>query len=179
MLNNFSINLVLYSIGKKLKELFNKPVYINPNQQSTDLPCFFVQLIPNNHIKQIIGKRYLYELSIDIIYLIDYNNNNSYTNFYDIIDILDAETENIDLYKVVAESDEPVKVGSVGCLEKSFSTELGKMSYKFRIPIMTKLVDSETEELRTKLKRVILNLSIKEKGANKDGKSSYKIAIER
>lgn len=177
MLNSFSINLVLYSIGKRLKELFNKPVYINPNQQSTDLPCFFVQLIPNNHIKQIVGKRYQYDLSIDIIYLIDYNNNNSYTEFYGIIDKLDAELEDVDLYKVVEEQDEPVKVGSVGCHEKSFSTELGKMSYKFRIPIMVKLVDMETEELRRKLKRVILDLTINNKEDIKDGKASYKSII--
>lgn len=177
MLNSFSINLVLYSIGKRLKELFDKPVYINPNQQSTDLPCFFVQLIPNNHIKQIVGKRYQYDLSIDIIYLIDYNNNNSYTEFYEIIDKLDAELEDVDLYKVVEELDEPVKVGSVGCHEKSFSTELGKMSYKFRIPIMVRLVDIETEELRRKLKRVILDLTINNKEDIKDGKASYKSII--
>ena len=177
MLNSFSINLVLYSIGKRLKELFNKPIYINPNQQSTDLPCFFVQLIPNNHIKQIVGKRYQYDLSIDIIYLIDYNNNNSYIEFYEIIDKLDAELEDIDLYKVVEEQDEPVKVGSVGCHEKSFSTELGKMSYKFRIPIMVKLVDTETEELRRKLKRVILDLTINNKEDIKDGKTNYKSII--
>lgn len=177
MLNSFSINLVLYSIGKRLKELFNKPIYINPNQQSTDLPCFFVQLIPNNHIKQIVGKRYQYDLSIDIIYLIDYNNNNSYIEFYEIIDKLDAELEDIDLYKVVEEQDEPVKVGSVGCHEKSFSTELGKMSYKFRIPIMVKLVDTETEELRRKLKRVILDLRINNKEDIKDGKTNYKSII--
>lgn len=177
MLNSFSINLVLYSIGKKLKELFNKPVYINPNQQSTDLPCFFVQLIPNNHIKQIIGKRYEFNLSIDIIYLIDYNNNNSYIEFYNIIDKLDAELEDVELYKVIEDSDEPVKIGSVGCHDKSFSTELGKMNYKFRIPIMTKLVDMETEELRRKLKRVILDLTINNKEDIKDGKASYKSII--
>lgn len=157
-MNDFSILLILYSIGKRLKDLFGYPVYINPNQQSTDLPCFFVQLIPNEHLKQIMGNEYEYKLNIDIIYLIDYNKNNSYTEFYEVINKLDAELQNLDVYKII--DNEETKIGSVGCHNNSFTTELGKMNYRFNIPIMARLIDTEEEAGKVKLRELITNLTL-------------------
>lgn len=169
----FTINRILYSIGKVLKDLFNNPIYINPNQQSTELPCFFVQLIPNEHLIQGIGKRAEYKLNIDVIHLVDYNKNDTYTYFYDIVNKLDANLDNIPLLDI-GEGEEEVKPnGSFGCYNRSFSTEQGKLTYKFNSNIIVRKVDTDILENTQRLKRLILNLSLK---GDKDGKT-YKTTI--
>jgi len=150
----FSINNVLYSIGNTIKQLFNKKVYINPNQQSTELPCFFVQLVPNAHIQECIGKYDIYSLQFDIIYLDDINNNQQYTNFYDIINKLDANLGVIDYL-----NEDENKQGKFTLHKPSFTTELGKLSYKINGNFRVKLDDLDVEP-NEKLKKLFLSLTI-------------------
>lgn len=149
----FSLNNVLYSIGYQLKQLFNKKVYINPNQQSTELPCFFVQLVPTSHLQEGISKD-IYNIQIDIIYLIDINDNNQYTNFYDIMNVLDANMHVIN-YRL----DDDNISGNFTLHNPSFTTELGKLSYKVNALFRVKIKDIDKEPNK-KLKQLILNLSI-------------------
>lgn len=149
----FTINNVLYSIGSVIKNVFNKRVYINPNQQSTELPCFFVQLVPTNHIQEGISKD-VYNLQFDIIYLVDVNKNNQFENFYDVINTLDAY-----MHVVPYLTDENESSGNFTLHNPSFTTELGKLSYKINGLFRVKLVDTEAETSE-KLKRLILDLSI-------------------
>lgn len=149
----FSVNNVLYSIGYQLKKIFNKRVYINPNQQSTELPCFFVQLVPNSHLQEGISKD-IYNLQFDIIYLVDINDNNQYTKFYDILNVLDA---NMNVIPYLMDDDKAN--GNFTLHSPSFTTELGKLSYKKSGLFRVKLKDIDVEPNK-KLKQLILNLSI-------------------
>lgn len=158
----FSLNNLLYSIAYVLKQLFNKPIYINPNQQSTQLPCFFVQLVPTSHLKRGISKD-IYDVQFDIIYLTDINDNKQFSRFYDILNVLDA---NIHIIPYRTE-DENIE-GNFTLHNPSFTTELGKLSYKVNGLFRVKLKDIDKEP-SAKLKRLILNLSI----LDKDKKIDY------
>ena len=165
----FSLNNILYSIGFQIKKLFNNRVYINPNQQSTELPCFFVQLVPTSHLQEGISKD-IYNLQFDIIYLIDINDNNQYTKFYDIINILDAN-----MHVIPYHTDEEKEFGNFTLHNPSFTTELGKLSYKanglFRVKI--KDIDKEPNE---KLKKLIFNLTLLDKDKKIDYIKNKKIS---
>lgn len=174
----FTVNRILYSIGKTLKDYYRDlPIFINPNQQSTDVPCFFVQLIPsNNHLKKGLSNIDEYQLKIDIIYLVDYNQNDMYTHFYDIINDLDCLCDNVYFYTgTYNDKGEAIKNGTFGIHNRQYTTELGKLSYRFDINLRVKKIDIDLNDSFDKLNQLIYNLNIKtsEKQMRKEDYTTY------
>lgn len=163
----FNINRILYSLGNEIYKLFNCPIYINPNQQSTELPCFFIQVI-NSELNEGIN-RDIYRLSIDIIKLVDYNKNDMFESFYDDIAILDANLDNIPFL-----DENEVAHGSFGLHDRNFTLDRGRLSYKVNTFLRMYRADIEQEMNGEKLRNLILKLSI---GQNKEVEKTYEINI--
>lgn len=66
---NFTLENVLNSLAAVLKKKYPQhPVYFSPNQQGTDFPCFFIFYMPST-IEGQIGKRFIRDLGIDIVFV--------------------------------------------------------------------------------------------------------------
>ncbi len=65
----FTLMRVLDSLAGVLKKGYPEyPVYIEPGIQETELPCFFLFLMPSE-ISGEAGGRYLRDLGIDIVFV--------------------------------------------------------------------------------------------------------------
>ena len=65
----FTLMRVLDSLAGVLKKGYPEyPVYIEPGIQETELPCFFLFLMPSE-ISGETGGRYLRDLGIDIVFV--------------------------------------------------------------------------------------------------------------
>lgn len=64
----FTIANVIDSIAGVLKAGYDCPVYLGPNQQGTDYPCFFIFLMPSSISDEPDG-RYFRDLGVDVVYV--------------------------------------------------------------------------------------------------------------
>lgn len=159
MMPAFSIVRMLYSIAYLLKSEFpDIPIYIDPKQQGVDVPCFFIQLIGSGqHMKMEIGKMATYNLQFDVSYLTDYNANDKYSDYYNVIDKLDVL-----LCNVAYVNDEGERLASFGIHTRDYTTDLQALHYRFKTAVRVRLVSDEGEgEL---LRELIYKLTIKDGG---------------
>lgn len=85
----FSIEHLTQAIAGTLNEHFNGiPVYSNPNQQDTEIPCFFITFMPSSIDEQIDGF-FLQKIGVDIVYLDEYNIPDLYDRYSGIAQTMD------------------------------------------------------------------------------------------
>lgn len=153
----FTTLRMIYSIAKTLDDLFGYPIYIDPKQQGMKTPCFFIQLIGSGQrLKEEIKQMGTYTLHFDITYLTEYNKNNKYSDYYFVLDRLEANLDNV---KYI--NDEGDTLASFGIHERDYTTDLQALHYKFKTMFRARLVDTENNLDGNKLKQLIYNLSIK------------------
>lgn len=161
----FSRDNILKSVGAKLNKLFGIKVYINPNPQvDVNTPCFFVQYLPNSsdHLKpEVIKDYFIYNLDIDITYLQDVNDVDSYTKANGILDVLDTEFVEIELI-----NEDGVIVGSLDVHRPRSNWAMRDFHYQFNIVFRVKKIDNTVKPYR-KLKT--LKIGIQEKNNNQGG----------
>ncbi len=88
-----TIEKLLDSICGALKEIYpDIPTYSNPNKQGTDVPCFFVFFMPTN-TENRIGRRFMRNIGIDIVYLIENSDTDLYDQLVSVADQLDFALE--------------------------------------------------------------------------------------
>lgn len=155
---DFSILRMLYSIAYLIKTEFDIPIYLDPKQQGVVTPCFFIQLIGSGqHLKEEIGKMAIYNLQFDVTYLTDYNKQDKYSDYYNVIDKFDCLLCNVPYV-----NDEGEKLASFGIHTRDYTTDLQALHYRFKTAVRVKLISDEDEgEL---LREIIYKLSIKNGG---------------
>lgn len=156
-MSEFKILLLLYSIGSQLKQIRDLPVYINPEKQGINTPCFFIQLIGsgNTREKEIGDNIYKYDLTIDISYLQDYTNCRLYEEYYELIEELDKQFSSINYIN----TDNEV-VATMSIFDRKYITDISALHYQFRI-CQRVLLRDETYENIEKLKKLIMKLQFK------------------
>lgn len=89
----FTIEKLLDSICGALKEIYpDIPTYSNPNKQGTDTPCFFVFFMPTD-TENRIGRRFMRNIGVDIVYLVENSNTDMYDQLVSVADQLDFSLE--------------------------------------------------------------------------------------
>lgn len=89
----FTLTQLVDSIGGVLRESYpDISVYSNPNQQGTDVPCFFVFFMPTE-MENRVGRRSLRNVGIDVVYLVERNDPDAYDQLVSVADRLDLELE--------------------------------------------------------------------------------------
>lgn len=119
-------------------------VYINPNQQHTKLPCFFVQFVNNNNIVNDTvsrDKRFLRTFFIDLIYMNDYNLTNLYTEYAGIADILDANLQFIPYIYNTSDEPDVEKTTLIRTYQRNYNINLDALHYRFTVKLHTYLDD--------------------------------------
>nr|DAF41094.1 MAG TPA: tail completion protein [Caudoviricetes sp.] len=89
----FTLEKLTNSICGALKEVYpDIPTYSNPNKQGTDVPCFFVFFMPTDSENRI-GRRFMRNIGIDIVYLVENSDTDIYDQMVSVADQLDFALE--------------------------------------------------------------------------------------
>lgn len=124
----FTISNLINSIAGVLKGQYpSYPVYISPNQQGTEYPCFFIFLMPSEVSKEVGEAMYLRDLGLDIVFVQQRNIPNGYAEIQAIQDFLDYSLE---LFEY---SDGSGETALIRTYERTASTEDEELHYKLHI----------------------------------------------
>lgn len=157
----FKRSMIIESISYHLNKLTGLKVYADANPQvQVNTPCFFVQFMNgNNYLEpQCIQNYYVYRFQIDITYLQDAQDINSYMKAQEILDKLDANLDNIPLM-IYNENNEYVQAGSLDVHRPNNFWSLQDLHYQFEIVFRTKLVDIDDTGGK-KLRKVYIDVEL-------------------
>lgn len=122
----FTIANLMDSIAGVLKTGYpDCPVYLGPNQQGTDYPCFFIFLMPSI-IMDEPGGRYFRDLGLDVVYVQERNAVGGNKEIQAVQEYLDEHLLQFDY------SDGTGTV-PLHTYERQASTEDQELHYKFHI----------------------------------------------
>lgn len=89
----FTLERLIDSIAGVLKENYpDIQVYSNPSQQGTDVPCFFIFFMLTE-MENRVGSRFMRNIGIDIVYLVERNDPDAHDQLVSIADWLDFSME--------------------------------------------------------------------------------------
>ena len=88
----YTISGILSGIAEKIATFSNRPVRISPTQQNTNLPCFYLSLMPGA-IRDEIDNRYFSDINIDIVFLQQANITNATNGILEVLQNLDENLE--------------------------------------------------------------------------------------
>lgn len=88
----YTISGILSGIAEKIATFSNRPVRISPTQQNTNLPCFYLCLMPGA-IRDEIDNRYFSDINIDIVFLQQANITNATNGILEVLQNLDENLE--------------------------------------------------------------------------------------
>ncbi|WP_333648038.1 phage tail terminator family protein [Lacrimispora sp.] len=118
----FTLAQLLDSIGGVLKENYpDISVYSNPNQQGTDVPCFFIFFMPTETENQM-GRRYMRNIGIDVVYLVERNDPDAHDQLVSVADQLDFALEFI-----------PYDGGELRTYEREWKIDDEELHYQFKV----------------------------------------------
>ena len=118
----FTLTQLLDSIGGALKESYpDISVYSNPNQQGTDVPCFFIFFMPTD-AENRMDRRYMRNIGIDVVYLVERNNPDAHDQMVSVADQLDFTLEFI-----------PYEDGKLRTFDREWKIDDGELHYQFTI----------------------------------------------
>lgn len=121
----FTVNNLIDSLAGMLKSQYEYPVYASPNQQGTKYPCFFITQMLSD-IEGQLGKRFLRDLGLDIVFVQQRNRINGYQEIREIAEFLD---ENLDSF-IYSDGTDAVKIRTC---EREWNIEDDELHYKFHI----------------------------------------------
>ena len=118
----FALTQLLDYIGGALKESYpDISVYSNPNQQGTDIPCFFIFFMPTE-TENRMGRRYMRNIGIDVVYLVEKNDPDAHDQLVAAADQLDFALEFISYGN-----------GKLRTFDREWKIDDGELHYQFTI----------------------------------------------
>ena len=122
----FTIANLMDSIAGVLKTGYpDCPVYLGPNQQGTDYPCFFIFLMPST-IMDEPGGRYFRDLGLDVVYVQERNAVGGNKE-------IQAVQEYLDEHLLLFDYSDGAGTVPLHTYERQASTEDQELHYKFHI----------------------------------------------
>ena len=122
----FTIANLMDSIAGVLKAGYpDCPVYLGPNQQGTDYPCFFIFLMPST-IMDEPGGRYFRDLGLDVVYVQERNAVGGNKE-------IQAVQEYLDEHLLLFDYSDGAGTVPLHTYERQASTEDQELHYKFHI----------------------------------------------
>lgn len=127
----FTLTQLLDSIGGALKDSYpDISVYSNPNQQGTDVPCFFIFFRPTE-TENRVGSRFMRNMGIDVVYLVEKNDPDAHDQLVSVADRLDFVLEFI-----------PYEAGKLRTYEREWKIDDGELHYQFTIKAVVSYPDN-------------------------------------
>lgn len=118
----FTLERLVDSISGVLKENYpDIPAYNNPSQQGTDVPCFFIFFMPTEMENQM-GGRFMRNIGIDIVYLVERNDPDAHDQLVSVADRLDFVLEFI-----------PYEPGKLRTYDREWKIDDGELHYQFTV----------------------------------------------
>ncbi len=118
----FTLTQLVDSISGALKESYpDISVYSNPNQQGTDVPCFFIFFMPTE-TENRVGRRFMRNVGIDVVYLIERNDPDVHDQLVSVADQLDYALEFI-----------PYEDGKLRTYDREWKIDDGELHYQFTV----------------------------------------------
>lgn len=122
----FTIANLMDSIAGVLKVGYpGCPVYLGPNQQGTDYPCFFIFLMPSSIADEPDG-RYFRDLGLDVVYVQERNAVGGNAE-------IQAVQEYLDEHLLIFNYSDGTGTVPLHTCEREASTEDQELHYKFHI----------------------------------------------
>lgn len=123
----FTLMRVLDSLAGVLKKGYPEyPVYIEPGIQETELPCFFLFLMPSE-ISGETGGRYLRDLGVDIVFVQQRNIQDGNRGMLSVAEYLDGA---LDCFPYTDGSGDTALIRT---FERNWKTEDQVLHYQFHI----------------------------------------------
>lgn len=148
---------VVIAISSFLKSLFGQDmkVYVSPNVQDTELPCFFINFIPVTGIGNLqVGEEfYLMKYMVDISYVRQQNEPNLYLTYMDTMSILDVNFPFIP-FKYTDDSGVEHTV-PVRTYEREYKINRDALHYQFKLELQTYLTNDNEANLIESYEREI------------------------
>lgn len=127
----FTLAQLLNSIAGALKENYpDIQVYSNPSQQGTDVPCFFIFFMPTE-TENRMGRRYMRNIGIDVVYLVERNDPDAHDQLVSVADQLDFTLEFI-----------PYEAGKLRTYEREWKIDDGELHYQFSVKAIVSYPDN-------------------------------------
>jgi hypothetical protein len=127
----FTLERLQDSICGILKENYpDIPTYSNPSQQGTTISCFFVFFMPTETENQI-GRRFMRNIGMDIIYLVDKNDPDAHDQLVSVADQLDFFLEFV-----------PYQDGKLRTFDREWKIDDGELHYQFTVKAIVSYPDN-------------------------------------
>lgn len=118
----FTLTQLLDSIGGVLKDKYpDISAYSNPNQQGTDVPCFFIFFMPTE-TENRVGRRFMRNIGIDVVYLAERTDTDAYDQLVSVADQLDF------ILEFIPYGDEKLRT-----YDREWKIDDGELHYQFTI----------------------------------------------
>lgn len=141
-----SINSVIDAIAGNLRDKAGATyVYNNPNQQNTQYPCWFINLVPTNSIDRVTMARNLRSLTIDLVYHEQINEIILFDNYIAQAEILDEKLLFID-YPYSFRDDEGNTISGIAkirTIERHWTIDRTALHYMFTLPFHVTIKEEE------------------------------------
>lgn len=127
----FSLNFLTKSLADFLSTAFpSASFYVDPNQQGTKTPCFFVQQ-RFAQAEDKIGGMALRKIGCDLVYLLDYNLPDLQRQYQTAADTLD---EYLDVFTY----SDGESTTLLRCENRSWTIQVDELHYKFDLHVWCK-----------------------------------------
>lgn len=127
----FTLEKLVDSISGALKESYpDTSVYSNPNQQGTDVPCFFIFFMPTE-TENRVGRRFMRNVGIDVVYLVERNDPDAHDQLVSVADQLDFALEFI-----------PYADGKLRTYDREWKIDDGELHYQFTVKAIVSYPDN-------------------------------------
>jgi len=127
----FTLEKLIDFIGGALKESYpDISVYSNPNQQGTEVPCFFIFFMPTE-TENRVGRRYVRNIGIDVVYLVERNDPDAHDQLVSVADQLDYALEFISY-----------EDGKLRTYNREWKIDDGELHYQFTVKAIVSYPDN-------------------------------------
>ncbi len=127
----FTLERLQDSICGILKENYpDIPTDSNPGQQGTEVPCFFVFFMPIE-TENRIGRRFVRNIGMDIVYLVDKSDPDAHDQLVAVADQLDFVLEFI-----------PYEGGKLRTYDREWKLDYGELHYQFTVKAIVSYPDN-------------------------------------
>lgn len=143
----FTIEDMTNSLAYQLKEIFpGVKCYMNPNQQGTVSPCFFIQYAPGSGIERETHITSWKRLNVELIYEDDFNLPDLYERYLRVAERLD----NVAYFHYIRDIDEQTHCYIIMEIDRrEWTVSLPSLVYKFTLEIRL-YDDPDRIKMRTK-----------------------------
>lgn len=126
----FTLEKLMDSICGALKVVYpDIPTYSNLNKQGTSVPCFFVFFMPTDTERRI-GRRYMRNIGIDIVYLVENSDPDIYDQMVSVADQLDFSLEFI-----------PCEDAKLRTYDREWKIDEDELHYQFTVKVVVSYPD--------------------------------------